>query len=153
MRREPTDVPRQDQPRTSRHASLASTTSMTTASTRQFQVAEGAYAHPVIGGVPRGAGYDTTISRPEGFFLTPDTAPSGLSVTRSRWVAPLLLLLFAASAAGVDRWVIPLTHAYSYTLVGLARVPPGTFGKQGSVALPPPFLLLAGNLSVLPDGS
>ena len=97
----------------------------------------------MLSAIPAGAGYDTTLSRPEGFFITPDTTPTGLSVTRSRWVAPLLLLLFAAGAAAVDRWVQPLTHAYSYALVGIADVTPGIFGKQESVAIRPLFLLLA----------
>jgi NCS2 family nucleobase:cation symporter-2 len=88
-------------------------------------------------------GYDTTRDRPAGFFITPDTAPPGLSVQRPRWVVPMLLLLFAASSAVLDRWILPMTHAYGRVLEGLADVPPGTFGKQASVAVRPLMLLLA----------
>jgi hypothetical protein len=62
--------------------------------------------------MPAGIGRDTTRDRPEGFFITPDTAPPGLSVVRPRWIVPLLLGLFAASAAGIDHWILPMSFAY-----------------------------------------
>jgi cellulose synthase/poly-beta-1,6-N-acetylglucosamine synthase-like glycosyltransferase len=103
--------------------------------------------------IPLGVGYDTTRDRPAGFFITPDTAPPGLSVQRPRWVVPMLLLLFAASSAVLDRWILPMTHAYGRVLEGLADVPPGTFGKQASVAVRPLMLLLALLLAIFVSGS
>jgi cellulose synthase/poly-beta-1,6-N-acetylglucosamine synthase-like glycosyltransferase len=102
--------------------------------------------------VPYGVGFDTTRDRPEGFFITPDTAPPGLSVKRSRWVVPLLLVLFAACSAGVNRWILPMTHVYGRVLRGLAHVPPGTFGKQASVAVRPLMLLLMFLFALLLSG-
>jgi len=111
--------------------------------------------HPAGGkrALPSGVGHDTTRDRPDGFFITPDTAPSGLSVPRPRWVAPLFLALFAACAASMDRWIQPLTHAYGRILRLLADVPPGSFGKQTSVAVRPLVLLLALLFALLAAGS
>ena len=102
--------------------------------------------------MPRGVGYDTTRERPEGFFITPDTAPPGLSVRRPRWVAPVFLVLFAAFSACLDRWSLPLTHRYSRILGALAEAPPGTFGKQASVAVRPFLVVLAVLFAVLTSG-
>lgn len=147
MGREPTGAPRPELSQALQHNSLAST------SGSQLKVAQNRYTQRTLDAIPVGAGYDTTVRRPEGFFITPDTAPSGLSVTRSRLVAPFLLILFGASAAALDRLVQPLTHAYSYTLVGLAHIQPGIFGKQVSVAIRPLFLLLALIFAMLVSGS
>jgi cellulose synthase/poly-beta-1,6-N-acetylglucosamine synthase-like glycosyltransferase len=103
--------------------------------------------------LPPGVGYDTTRGRPAGFFITPDTAPPGLSVTRPRWVAPVFLALFAACAAALDRWVLPLTHAYGRMLLAIANVPAGAFGKQTSVAVRPLVLLLALLFALLTAGT
>jgi cellulose synthase/poly-beta-1,6-N-acetylglucosamine synthase-like glycosyltransferase len=103
--------------------------------------------------LPAGIGYDTTRDRPAGFFITPDTAPPGLSVPRPRWVAPTFLALFAACAAALDRWILPLTHIYGRLLLAMASVPPGTFGKQTSVAVRPLVLLLALLFALLGAGS
>ncbi len=103
--------------------------------------------------LPSGIGYDTTRDRPAGFFITPDTAPPGLSVPRPRWVAPAFLALFAACAAALDRWILPLTHLYGRMLLALASVPAGTFGKQTSVAVRPLVLLLAMLFALLAAGS
>jgi cellulose synthase/poly-beta-1,6-N-acetylglucosamine synthase-like glycosyltransferase len=102
--------------------------------------------------LPTGLGYDTTQNRPEGFYITPDTAPPGLSVTRPRWVAPVLLVLFAACTAAVDRWILPMTHVYGRLLRSFADVPPGEFGKQASVAVRPLMLLLAVLFALLVSG-
>jgi cellulose synthase/poly-beta-1,6-N-acetylglucosamine synthase-like glycosyltransferase len=153
MGREPTGMPRPEGSPAPRQASFASTSSNGASATR-ITIADSAYvkAEPAAlqrrasqtAVIPRGAGYDTTLSRPEGFFITPDTAPAGLSVTRSRWVAPALLLVFGVSAAAVDKLLAgSLTHAYGYLLTGLADVPAGIFGKQISAAIRPLFLLLA----------
>jgi cellulose synthase/poly-beta-1,6-N-acetylglucosamine synthase-like glycosyltransferase len=103
--------------------------------------------------LPSGVGYDTTRGRPAGFFITPDTAPSGLSVPRPRWVAPVFLSLFAACAAALDKWIPPLTHVYGRMLRSAASVPAGTFGKQTSVAVRPLVLLLALLFAVLAAGT
>ena len=105
------------------------------------------------GPLPSGVGYDTTRGRVEGFFITPDTAPPGLSLTRPRWTAPLLLTLFAACSAAIDGWISPVTHAYSRILRALAHVPPGAFGKQDLVAVRPLLLLLALLFALLAAGS
>jgi cellulose synthase/poly-beta-1,6-N-acetylglucosamine synthase-like glycosyltransferase len=103
--------------------------------------------------LPHGIGYDTTRGRPAGFFITPDTAPPGLSVPRPRWVTPVFLALFAACAAGLDRWIPRLTHVYGRMLLAMANVPEGTFGKQTSVAVRPLVLLLALLFAVLAAGT
>jgi len=103
--------------------------------------------------LPSGVGYDTTRGRPAGFFITPDTAPPGLSVPRPRWVAPVFLALFAASAAALDGWFLPLTHTYGRVLLTIANVPVGTFGKQTSVAVRPLVLLLALLFALLTAGT
>src|SRR5438132_4490471 len=103
--------------------------------------------------MPPGIGYDTTRGRPAGFFITPDTAPSGLSVPRPRWVAPVFLSLFAACAAALEGWIPPLTHEYGRVLRAVANVPAGTFGKQTSVAVRPLMLLLALLFALLAAGT
>src|SRR5580700_9816646 len=103
--------------------------------------------------LPHGIGYDTTRGRPAGFFITPDTAPPGLSVPRPRWVTPVFLALFAACAAGLDRWIPPLTHVYGRMLLAMANVPEGTFGKQASMAVRPLMLLLALLFALLAAGT
>lgn len=103
--------------------------------------------------LPHGVGYDTTRGRPVGFFITPDTAPPGLSVPRPRWVTPVFLALFAACAAVIGRWIPPMTHQYARMLRALADVPPGTFGKQTSVAVRPLMLLLALLFALLAAGT
>ncbi len=108
-------------------------------------------SHPDV--VPRGVGYDTTRERPEGFFITPDTAPAGLSVPRPWWVVPAFLALFAAFSAVVERWSLLLTHRYGHVLIALAAVPAGTFGKQASVAVRPFFIVLALLFATLTSGS
>src|SRR5580700_10809771 len=103
--------------------------------------------------LPTGIGYDTTRGRQAGFFITPDTAPPGLSVPRPRWLAPVFLALFAACAAALDRWFVPLTHMYGRLLRAIANVPPGTFGKQTAVAVRPLMLLLAVLFALLAAGT
>jgi cellulose synthase/poly-beta-1,6-N-acetylglucosamine synthase-like glycosyltransferase len=103
--------------------------------------------------LPTGIGYDTTRGRQAGFFITPDTAPPGLSVARPRWLAPVFLALFAACAAALDRWFVPLTHMYGRLLRAITNVPPGTFGKQTSVAVRPLMLLLAVLFALLAAGT
>lgn len=105
------------------------------------------------GGLPAGIGFDTTVGRQDGFFITPDTAPAGLSIVRPRWVAPLLLALFAIAAACIDQWILPMAHAYSRILRGFADVPPGVFGKQNSIAIRPLLLLLFLLFAVLSAGT
>ena len=103
--------------------------------------------------LPQGIGFDTTRGRQAGFFITPDTAPPGLSVPRPRWVTPLFLALFAACAAVLDRWIPPATHGYGRMLRAMANVPEGTFGKQSSVAVRPLMLLLALLFALLAAGT
>jgi len=103
--------------------------------------------------LPTGVGYDTTRGRAPGFFITPDTAPPGLSVPRPRWVAPAFLALFAGCAAALDRWIPPLTRVYGAMLRAIANVPAGMFGKQTSVAVRPLVLLLALLFAVLAAGT
>src|SRR6266851_7783209 len=105
------------------------------------------------GALPQGIGFDTTRGRQAGFFITPDTAPPGLSVRRPRWVTPLFLALFAAWAAVLDRWIPPATHVYGRMLRAMANVPEGTFGKQSSVAVRPLMLLLALLFALLAAGT
>lgn len=102
--------------------------------------------------MPRGVGYDTTRERPTDFFITPDTAPRGLSVPRPRWVTPGFLVLFATCSAGLDRWSLPMTHRYGRILATLAEVSPGTFGKQASVAVRPFLVLLAVLFAIFTSG-
>ncbi len=102
MGREPTDGPRPDHSRTEPQAGLSG---LGPIGGSRLSGAEARYARRVLKAIPAGAGCDTTLSRPAGFFMTPDSTPTGLSATRSRWVAPLLLLLFTAGAAAVDKWV------------------------------------------------
>jgi cellulose synthase/poly-beta-1,6-N-acetylglucosamine synthase-like glycosyltransferase len=117
----------------------------------------GAALSPGSGGgkraLPQGIGFDTTRGRQAGFFITPDTAPPGLSVPRPRWVAPLFLALFAACAAALDRWFPLVTHGYGRLLRAMAGVPEGTFGKQSSVAVRPLLLLLALVFALLAAGT
>ena len=157
MRREPTHVQRQESSGTPLHPSpLAMSDTLVNISEPILSPARNAPgSYPVQGQdvIPRGVGYDTTLERPAGFFVTPDTAPAGLSVRRSRWVAPGLLAAFAVGAGAINRAVLPLTHSYGYLLTDLARVPPGAFGKQVSVAVRPLFLLLALLFAVLLAGS
>jgi cellulose synthase/poly-beta-1,6-N-acetylglucosamine synthase-like glycosyltransferase len=103
--------------------------------------------------LPQGIGFDTTRGRQAGFFITPDTAPPGLSVPRPRWVTPLFLALFAACAAVLDRWIPPATHVYGRMLRAMANVPEGAFGKQSSVAVRPLMLLLALLFALLAAGT
>jgi cellulose synthase/poly-beta-1,6-N-acetylglucosamine synthase-like glycosyltransferase len=103
--------------------------------------------------MPSGVGYDTTRERPTGFFITPDTAPAGLSVRRPRWVVPVFLALFAICSAVVDRWSLPMTHRYGRVLLSLTEAPAGIFGKQASVAVRPFFLVLAVLFAALISGS
>ena len=102
--------------------------------------------------MPIGVGFDTTRDRPEGFFITPDTAPKGLSIQRPRWVAPALLILFAACTAGIHQWIQPMTQVYGNWLCALVNVPYGTFGNQRTVAVRPLFLLLALLFALLVSG-
>jgi cellulose synthase/poly-beta-1,6-N-acetylglucosamine synthase-like glycosyltransferase len=102
--------------------------------------------------MPSGVGYDTTRERPTGFFITPDTAPAGLSVRRPRSVVPAFLVLFATCSAAVDRWSLPMTHRYGRILLSLAEAPAGVFGKQASVAVRPFFLVLAVLFAALISG-
>ena len=119
--------------------------------------ADGAARSPGSAGgkrsLPSGIGHDTTRGRPPGFFITPDTAPPGLSVPRPRWVTPAFLALFAASAAALDRWIPVLTHLYGRFLRAAADVPADTFGKQTSVAVRPLVLLLALLFALLAAGT
>ena len=157
MRREPTHVPRQDiSGAPLHHAPVAMSDTLMNISEPILSPARnapGSLPDRMADVIPRGVGYDTTLERPDGFFVTPDTAPAGLSVRRSRWVAPGLLVLFAAGAGAVNRTVLPMTHSYGYLLTDLARVPPGAFGKQVSVAVRPLFLLLALLFGILLSGS
>src|SRR5438876_7180740 len=119
--------------------------------------ADGAARSPGSAGgkraLPTGIGYDTTRGRQPGFFITPDTAPPGLSVPRPRWVTPAFLALFAASAGALDRWIPLLTRVYGRFLRAVANVPEGTFGKQTSVAVRPLVLLLALLFALLAAGT
>jgi cellulose synthase/poly-beta-1,6-N-acetylglucosamine synthase-like glycosyltransferase len=103
--------------------------------------------------VPAGVGYDTTRERPEGFFITPDTAPEGLSIRRSRWVTPTLLILFAVGTVALDPWIQPMTHIYGRWLCALTNVPYDTFSKQRTVAIRPLFILLVLLFSILAAGT
>jgi len=102
--------------------------------------------------MPSGVGYDTTRERPAGFFITPDTAPAGLSVRRPRWVVPTFLVLFATCSAVADRWSLPMTHRYGRVLLSLAEAPTGVFGKQASVAVRPFFFVLVVLFAILISG-
>ncbi len=157
MRREPTHVQWQEisgAPLHSRPLVMSDTlVSISEPILSPARSAPASYPDQVDDVIPRGVGYDTTLERPDGFFVTPDTAPAGLSVRRSRWIAPGLLAAFAVGAAAVNRVVAPLTHSYGYVLTDLARVPAGTFGKQVSVAVRPLFLLLAALFAIMLAGS
>lgn len=78
---------------------------------------------------PVGAQRDTTRGREAGFFLTPDTEPPGLSVRRSRLVAPLLLVGFAVAAAMLNRWLLVGMHDYALDVAHALGVG-GAFGAQ-----------------------
>lgn len=96
---------------------------------------------------------DTTKGRLAGFFLTPDTAPVGLSVRRSPWVAPLFLVAFAVAVAEMNPWFLPIVHHYGRFLEQTVSVPTGTIGKQASVVVRPLFLLLTALFGALLSGS
>jgi cellulose synthase/poly-beta-1,6-N-acetylglucosamine synthase-like glycosyltransferase len=103
--------------------------------------------------LPLGAARDTTRDRPEGFFLTPDTAPPGLSVKRARWVAPLFLAAFALGVALSSSWFPPLIHKYAALLKELVGAGRGGITSQASVAVRPLFLLLILLFALLLSGS
>jgi cellulose synthase/poly-beta-1,6-N-acetylglucosamine synthase-like glycosyltransferase len=103
--------------------------------------------------LPGGADRDTTQGRPEGFFITPDTAPPGLSVKRARWVAPAFLAAFSLAVALLNRWFLPLDHTYGRFLEGFVGAPSAAIGKQASVAVRPLVLLLTIAFAALLSGS
>lgn len=102
--------------------------------------------------LPEGVGYDTTRSRLAGFFITPDTSPSGFTVRRSRAVAPAFLLLFVAGGIAINSEIVPATHVYGAWIAAVAHVSRAKLGKQISIAVRPYFLLLCILLSVFSPG-
>jgi hypothetical protein len=95
MRREQTHVPRQESSGSPLHAppvAMSDTlVNIVEPILSPARNARGSYSVQSDDVIPRGVGYDTTLERPDGFFVTLDTAPAGLSVRRSRLVAPSLL--------------------------------------------------------------
>lgn len=103
--------------------------------------------------LPEGAGRDTTKGRLEGFYLTPDTAPPGLSVRRSRLVAPLLLVGFAVAAMIVNHWFVLAAHDYAIDLGHLLGVARRRIGQQPSAVVRPLYVALVVVLTILLSGT
>lgn len=74
--------------------------------------------------------------------FTPDTAPEGLSITRSRWVVPLMLASFAAIAVLIEPTFPRLTYLYGREIKQLAADPSLRLPKQASIAIRPLFAVL-----------
>lgn len=102
---------------------------------------------------PEGGGRDTTKGRNDGFYLTPDTAPEGLAVRRSRVVAPMLLVAFAVAASVLNRWLLLGVHNYAVDLgreLGVAR---DRLGQQGSAVVRPLYLALVAVVTAMLSGT
>ena len=102
---------------------------------------------------PDGKGRDTTKGRNDGFYLTPDTAPAGLAVRRSRVVTPFLLVAFAVAAAIVNRWLLLGVHEYAFDLGRVLDVAPDRLGQQGSAVVRPLYLALVVVVTAMLSGT
>lgn len=94
-----------------------------------------------------------TPERLPGTPLTPDTAPAGLSVRRRRFVAPLLILGFAAAAAAMQSSFPWMTYEYGRLIKNLAQDPALLLPKQASIAIRPLFATLLVLFSIVAAGS
>ena len=74
--------------------------------------------------------------------FTPDTAPEGLTITRSRWVVPLMLASFAAIAALIEPTFPRLTYLYGQEIKHISADPNLRLPKQASIAIRPLFAVL-----------
>jgi cellulose synthase/poly-beta-1,6-N-acetylglucosamine synthase-like glycosyltransferase len=74
--------------------------------------------------------------------FTPDTAPSGLSVRRRWFVAPLLLVAFGAAAAAMQSSFPQMTYEYGRFIRDLGQDPSLLLPKQASIAIRPLFASL-----------
>jgi cellulose synthase/poly-beta-1,6-N-acetylglucosamine synthase-like glycosyltransferase len=74
--------------------------------------------------------------------FTPDTAPEGLTIRRSRWVTPAMLVCFAVAAALVEPRFPHWTYLYGREIKQLAADPSLRLPKQASIAIRPLFALL-----------
>lgn len=74
--------------------------------------------------------------------FTPDTAPEGLTIRRSRWVTPAMLVSFAVGAAMIEPRFPHWTYLYGREIKHLADDPSLRLPKQASIAIRPLFALL-----------
>lgn len=103
--------------------------------------------------MPDGGGRDTTTGRTDGFYLTPDTAPAGLAVSRSRLAAPLLLVAFAIAATVLNRWLLLSVHYYADDLGRVLGVAHDRLGHQGSAVVRPLYVALVLVVTIMLSGT
>jgi cellulose synthase/poly-beta-1,6-N-acetylglucosamine synthase-like glycosyltransferase len=74
--------------------------------------------------------------------FTPDTAPEGLTIRRSRMTTPAMLVAFAVGAALIEPRFPHWTYLYGREIQRLAADPSLRLPKQASIAIRPLFALL-----------
>jgi cellulose synthase/poly-beta-1,6-N-acetylglucosamine synthase-like glycosyltransferase len=74
--------------------------------------------------------------------FTPDTAPEGLTIRRSRLTTPAMLVAFAVGAALIEPRFPHWTYLYGREIQRLAADPSLRLPKQASIAIRPLFALL-----------
>jgi cellulose synthase/poly-beta-1,6-N-acetylglucosamine synthase-like glycosyltransferase len=87
-------------------------------------------------------------------YVSADTAPMGFAVTRSVWLAPLLLILFAGACAALVAGIQTLTSWYADAVAQVALMPDeNLLIRGGSISFRPFFWALIVLLAVFAVGS
>jgi cellulose synthase/poly-beta-1,6-N-acetylglucosamine synthase-like glycosyltransferase len=87
-------------------------------------------------------------------YVSADTAPMGFAVTRSVWLAPLVLVLFAAACAALVAVIPTLTSWYADAVAQVALMPDENLLRRGgSISFRPFFVALILLLAVFSVGS
>ena len=87
-------------------------------------------------------------------YVSADTAPMGFAVTRSAWLAPFLLILFAGACAALVAAIDSLTAWYADAVAQVALMPDENLLRRGgSLSFRPFFLALILLLALFAVGS
>ena len=87
-------------------------------------------------------------------YVSADTAPMGFAVSRSVWLAPFLLALFAGACAALVTGIGSLTSWYADTVAQLAFMPDqNLLNRGGSISFRPFFVVLILLLALFGVGS
>jgi cellulose synthase/poly-beta-1,6-N-acetylglucosamine synthase-like glycosyltransferase len=85
--------------------------------------------------------------------FTPDTAPPGLAIRRSWWVAPLLLVAFGLAAVALQPHFTQMTYHYGRFIRNLSQDTSLRLPKQASITVRPLFASLLLLFTVFAAGS